>query len=210
MTRRNSHFALAVIARDKKCQVCGITENLHAHHIIPISVGGLDIPENGEALCPNCHADKHLDVPRGFFLTSVSKRASDRGKNATVLAAELSCCVDTVVRTAHKCGFQRHGSRWSFSPLQCEIISNYGKRPKADCSVDNRQKKSLPAFVGIAEAAEYLGLAVVTIKYHIYQAGNLSPRKIGKTLIFTREQLDEFNATRRRPGRPHVGEMLPD
>ena len=34
-----------------KCQRCGSTENLTAHHIIPLSDGGTNEPENIQILC---------------------------------------------------------------------------------------------------------------------------------------------------------------
>ncbi len=52
------------------------------------------------------------------------------------------------------------------------------------------------------EAAEYLELGVSAIKYHIHVAKNLHPLKVGNSLVFTQEQLDEFKANRRSPGRP--------
>jgi DNA-binding transcriptional MerR regulator len=51
------------------------------------------------------------------------------------------------------------------------------------------------------EAAQELGITVAGLWYHI-QAGNIHPSKIGKTLVFTQAQLDEFQATRRPAGRP--------
>lgn len=33
---------------------------LEVHHILPLSQGGLDEPNNVEALCPNCHREKHF------------------------------------------------------------------------------------------------------------------------------------------------------
>lgn len=53
-----------------------------------------------------------------------------------------------------------------------------------------------------AQAADYLGLSLSAIKYHVHKAGNLIPQRIGNSLVFTQEQLDHFKATRRRPGRP--------
>ncbi|NIV38007.1 MAG: helix-turn-helix domain-containing protein [Anaerolineae bacterium] len=58
-------------------------------------------------------------------------------------------------------------------------------------------------FFSTEEAAEYLGLAVATVKYHIYESKALAPdATIGRTLMFTRDTLDQFQATRRKPGRP--------
>lgn len=50
----------------------------------------------------------------------------------------------------------------------------------------------------VAQAAELLGLAEATIKYHIYVSKRLSPQMIGHTLVFTRAQLYEFIAQRRK------------
>ncbi len=51
------------------------------------------------------------------------------------------------------------------------------------------------------EAAEYLGVAVSTLKYHVYHS-HITPQKVGHSLVFTKAQLDDFEATRRNPGRP--------
>jgi len=61
--------------------------------------------------------------------------------------------------------------------------------------------------MGTNEAAEYLksllrgGMSVAALKYHVRQ-GNITPTKIGKTLVYRRSELDEFAKNRRRPGRP--------
>lgn len=54
---------------------------------------------------------------------------------------------------------------------------------------------------GTADAAEYLKLSVAGLKYHVRE-GNLEPRLIGKTWVFTEAQLNYFLRTRRGPGRP--------
>jgi len=53
-----------------------------------------------------------------------------------------------------------------------------------------------------AKAAKYLGLSLPALKYHIHIAHNITPQKIGGALIFTQDQLDEFQANRRPQGRP--------
>jgi len=55
--------------------------------------------------------------------------------------------------------------------------------------------------MGTNEAAEYLGMSVPALKYHVRQ-GNVTPVRIGKTLVYRRSELDEFAENRRRPGRP--------
>lgn len=56
---------------------------------------------------------------------------------------------------------------------------------------------------GVKEAAEYCKLAARTIKYHIYESGELqADALIGHSLVFTQETVDEFLARRRPVGRP--------
>lgn len=53
------------------------------------------------------------------------------------------------------------------------------------------------------EAARYLGISINTLKYHVHTMGNLAPAKIiGHSMVFTKEQLDEFKRTKRSVGRP--------
>lgn len=53
-------FAKAVKERDgHRCQRCGTTERLVAHHLRPLQEGGTHDPSNGIALCAACHAPKH-------------------------------------------------------------------------------------------------------------------------------------------------------
>lgn len=51
----------SVYARDNHtCQRCGATNTeLHAHHLLPKSRGGPDIPENLATVCKDCHEDIH-------------------------------------------------------------------------------------------------------------------------------------------------------
>lgn len=64
-------------------------------------------------------------------------------------------------------------------------------------------------FYGIEEAAKYLKLSVSGLKYHLYPERDLCPIRIGqsRTLVFTQEMLDTFQANRRKPGRPKKSEM---
>jgi len=114
MSKRNGHFARLVIERDEVCQICGASSNLQAHHIIPISKGGSDIPENGIALCSACHADQHPDVPRGLILEHANGKAASARWNATSLAAELDCCTRTITRIAKALSIERLGGTWGF------------------------------------------------------------------------------------------------
>lgn len=49
----------AVFERDgRACRACGITDNLHIDHVVPISRGGLTVMENLAVLCGSCNASK--------------------------------------------------------------------------------------------------------------------------------------------------------
>lgn len=57
-------------------------------------------------------------------------------------------------------------------------------------------------FYSTAEAAEYLGLSLSALKYHIHVAKNLTGHLVGNSLVFTQEELDEFKRNKRPQGRP--------
>ncbi len=48
----------AVIERDRICQYCGMDENLHVDHIIPMVRGGKAVMNNLQALCASCNTSK--------------------------------------------------------------------------------------------------------------------------------------------------------
>lgn len=50
----------AVLKRDDYCCAnCRSTENLHVHHIVPLSVGGSNEQSNLKTLCKGCHTRLH-------------------------------------------------------------------------------------------------------------------------------------------------------
>lgn len=51
-----------ILERDRyRCQECGHDENLHVHHITPLSEGGRPFdPDNLKTLCKTCHRGKHF------------------------------------------------------------------------------------------------------------------------------------------------------
>jgi hypothetical protein len=52
-----------VRARDKKCcRYCGSKENLHTHHIRPLSRGGNHKIYNLITLCKYCHQSEHEEI----------------------------------------------------------------------------------------------------------------------------------------------------
>lgn len=55
------------------------------------------------------------------------------------------------------------------------------------------------------EAAEYLVLTVAGLWYHL-QREHLAPAKVGGSLVFTQQELDDFQRNRRPAGRPRKGD----
>lgn len=51
------------VKRTGKCEICGSTEKLEAHHIIPweYSISGRTDVKNGQCLCESCHKMIHND-----------------------------------------------------------------------------------------------------------------------------------------------------
>lgn len=52
----------------------------------------------------------------------------------------------------------------------------------------------------VADAAEYLGMSKQGVKWHIYQTKLLKGQLLGKTLVFTEEELEKFRDLDRKPG----------
>lgn len=51
---------------DWKCESCGSTQGLHAHHIVPRSRGGKHVPSNGACLRFSCHSRVHDHTLEGW------------------------------------------------------------------------------------------------------------------------------------------------
>ena len=56
---RGKNVREKVLNRDRACIVCGSTEKLHRHHLIPRAKGGSDTPRNQVLLCRDCHRKLH-------------------------------------------------------------------------------------------------------------------------------------------------------
>jgi hypothetical protein len=58
--KRNRKIASAAKKRDGYCcQVCTAGSALRTHHIIPLCVGGQDVPTNMTTYCLECHNQEH-------------------------------------------------------------------------------------------------------------------------------------------------------
>ena len=59
-TRRWRRLRAYVLFRDGgRCQKCGGKDRLEAHHVVPVSAGGLDTPSNLRTLCLFHHDGLH-------------------------------------------------------------------------------------------------------------------------------------------------------
>ena len=57
-------------------------------------------------------------------------------------------------------------------------------------------------FFSTRQAAKYLQISRSTLKYHLYEAKTLEGALVGNSLVFTKEQLDQFKLIKRPQGRP--------
>lgn len=65
--KRNSHKIIIDAVNnyfENKCNYCGSTDNLHIHHIIPLSKGGQNVLGNMELVCRNCHIQLHVQLEK--------------------------------------------------------------------------------------------------------------------------------------------------
>lgn len=61
------------------CVACGIAHNLHQHHLVPKSLGGVDDEHNCITLCGSCHAKVH-SIKSEWNNSSLTKKAMDAKK----------------------------------------------------------------------------------------------------------------------------------
>lgn len=67
-----------IVERAKRCELCGSTKSLEAHHIIPVCCGGEDCEENLICVCQRCHA---LLTPRHLLCKIGIQKAKDFDKH---------------------------------------------------------------------------------------------------------------------------------
>ena len=78
---RRSSLCREVLDRDGHCcQNCGLPAD-HAHHVVPLSLGGNNIASNMISLCDDCHGKVHgLDMTSHRALTKAGLQAArERG-----------------------------------------------------------------------------------------------------------------------------------
>ena len=67
----------------KKGMNCGATRHLTYHHIVPVILGGNEVPSNIAVLCDSCHSLIHYgkagEISHGELVKAGIKRANARG-----------------------------------------------------------------------------------------------------------------------------------
>lgn len=68
-----------------KCEICGMNDARHYHHIQSKSKGGNNKQENLCGVCPNCHDEVHrgIVVLEGKFLTTAGMKVIWHKKGET-------------------------------------------------------------------------------------------------------------------------------
>jgi len=67
MSSSSKEFKMLVEGAGTKCVYCGSTETLEWDHIIPISRGGPDTPDNLVRACASCNRSKGSKTPSEFY-----------------------------------------------------------------------------------------------------------------------------------------------
>ena len=84
MTRREKPAKWIRDMLPKKCMNCGSTKGIIYHHIVPVTLGGNEVPSNIAVLCSVCHGKVHLGkdgvIDHGQLVKSGQERARKNGK----------------------------------------------------------------------------------------------------------------------------------
>lgn len=72
--KRKKHFIYLSKTKRQPCAICGSTEQLHFHHMIPVDMGGTTSPENMVNLCSKCHYAVTSYQRRNGFIGGIEKK----------------------------------------------------------------------------------------------------------------------------------------
>jgi len=128
---RAKEWRRLLIERDKKCQLCGTTKNLHAHHIIPWKENEnlrFDL-DNGRVYCKSCHYK--IELPnrppwnKGKKATIEVRKKMSEAKIGTSPWNKGQRTKPPTFRTCNICGIEKNILR--FTPLRRFWRSNICK-----------------------------------------------------------------------------------
>lgn len=61
--------------KNTECAICHSAGNLELDHIIPLSLGGRNEPQNIQVLCKHCNSSKQAKLPEGFAKVTAERGA---------------------------------------------------------------------------------------------------------------------------------------
>ena len=105
-----------ILKRDNHtCRYCGATAPeaaLTVDHVMPVALGGTDLPENLVAACRDCNAGKS-SVPAGAPLVADVAADALRWSRAVLAASEV-LAADRALRRERRAEFQELWNEWTF------------------------------------------------------------------------------------------------
>lgn len=106
-----------VLRRDgHSCQYCGEsapTVKLHVDHVMPVSLGGSDYPDNLVAACSDCNSGKSSITPDSPLVEQVKGAAADFAVRSTQAAAKLRAEYEDSEEYVEE--FHERWSAWAFN-----------------------------------------------------------------------------------------------
>lgn len=129
------------------CAKCGSITNIQTH----APNGDHTDWRKGIALCGECHADEHPDVPRGLFLAS-GHQPYWPNISAQTMAEEINCSSRTIIRRA----------RYLNIPMG-QILTDTDKQRILDDALNEADKSKMLGCLTVAEAANRLNVTIGTI-----------------------------------------------
>ncbi len=144
----SKYFSVMVKARyDWACARCGSKSNIQAHDPTRQHTDW----RKGIALCGECHADEHPDVPRGLFLAS-SHQPYWPNVSAQTMAEAINCSNRTIIRRA----------KYLNIPMG-QILTDTDKQRIFDNALNEADKSRMLDCLTVAEAANRLNVTIGTI-----------------------------------------------
>ncbi len=90
---------------DHVCRLCGSTDGLHVHHVLPVSFGGIHSPQNLVTLCRRCH------MSQGYWQHQALVRQNIRANRRYPVQSYVRS--DGTLVRAHSSRVGRRGRFWS-------------------------------------------------------------------------------------------------
>lgn len=105
-----------VLRRDNHaCRYCGRSApevRLTVDHVVPVALGGQDVPENLVAACSDCNAGKSSAAPDSAIVADVAEDAL-RWRKAMEVANEMAAR-ESATRDAYCAEFLDHWNTWTY------------------------------------------------------------------------------------------------